>query len=112
MDADRRRKTVIAGTFAIASKSLSNAPPISVAESLASDASANRPLEGIYARGLPHSRIFIGSNGAGEQGGARPSTIPGNLASGSGRGKIEVAAARSRFALAICFPSFPTRQFF
>jgi hypothetical protein len=32
MDADRRRKTVIAGTFAIARKSLSNAQPISADE--------------------------------------------------------------------------------
>jgi hypothetical protein len=33
MDADRRRKTVIAGTFAIVCKSLSNAQPISADES-------------------------------------------------------------------------------
>jgi hypothetical protein len=32
MDGHRRRKTVIAGTFAIARKSLSNAQPISVDE--------------------------------------------------------------------------------
>jgi hypothetical protein len=33
MDGDRRRKTVIAGTFAIDRKSLSNAQPISLVRS-------------------------------------------------------------------------------
>jgi hypothetical protein len=63
MDGDRRRKTVIAGTFAIARKSLSNAQPISADKSQRTKAEMTMAsmyvptlhearAEGIYARAL------------------------------------------------------------
>jgi hypothetical protein len=65
MDADRRRKTVIAGTFAIACKSLSNAQPISADRSQRTKAEMTMAsmyvptlhearAEGIYARVSNH----------------------------------------------------------
>jgi hypothetical protein len=51
MDADRRRKTVIAGTFAIAGKSLSNAHPIS-ADEIASHHQVDMIITSMHAPSL------------------------------------------------------------
>jgi hypothetical protein len=96
MDADRRRKTVIAGTFAIGRKSLSNAQPIShvgsrrtpVIRMTLCSMNVVGP-KGIYARALSTALTLVeGTTGAsagtlieGVGGGL------GNLASGGREGK-------------------------
>jgi hypothetical protein len=64
-------------------------------------------MQRVFARDLPHSRTFLGSNGASEREEGVPVTIPGNRSTGPARAKSPIAAARSRFALSILFCFFP-----
>ena len=118
MDADRRVKTVITGTFAIASKSLSNAQPISAGETQRTKAemtmaSMHVPTlhearaERIYARDAKAPSALSDQSsrrpGAREDGGG--GALFSKTAPGRAGGKIGRSAAPLPFR-SPCFPSF------
>jgi hypothetical protein len=121
VDADRRRKTVIAGTFAIGRKSLSNAQPISPVGSrrtsvirMALTSIDATGAEDIYARALSRpSTLWEGKTRApaptraGEIRRRGPVTIPGDPASGTRRGKIGRSPRRSHYDPDISHFLFP-----
>jgi hypothetical protein len=62
--------------------------------------------EGIYARGLPHSRLSVGRNGALGHGGCRAGPLSEKRSQARPGGEIGVESSSSSFALPICFLSF------
>jgi hypothetical protein len=130
MDTDRRRKTVIADTFAIGRKSLSNAQPISADETQRTKAETTMVSTHMptlhKARAERHLRRVTNHvfHSAGSVSRAHP-LEPGKLASGTGQGKSRSPDLRFPSNLPIshfyfsqpqprfCFPheiSCPTRK--
>jgi hypothetical protein len=63
-------------------------------------------MQGVFARGLPHSRLSVGSNGALEHGGYQ-ADHPWRSRQRTGRGKLVGPPPSSRFDLSILFCFIP-----